>query len=399
MWRRYLFVNNPDGAKRVLVDNAHNYIKSDLARRLLEPGLGRGLLTSEGDTWRQHRRIMSPAFKHISRFAPQITEEITAMLARWDRLSPWESIEVTAQMMRLTLIIIARVMFSFDAEDDVAAIGASVNRYQVGFRLGLFDLVGLPGWLPRLGGMKATKALARIDPIITRLLARKPEEAGRDDLLAILLAARDAGSLTAAEVRDEAVTVFTAGHETTAQAMGWTWYLLSQSAEIEARLHDELDRVLRGRLPCFEDLAALPYSRMVIEEAMRLYPPAHTVSRQALAPDEIGGHVVPRDTIVLIVPWLLHRHRSLWEDPGVFDPERFRPERVAARPRFAYLPFGAGPRICIGASFAMMEAILILASVAQRYQLRLVPNHKVEPVGLITLRPRNGLVMRLQRRQ
>jgi cytochrome P450 len=189
-----------------------------------------------------------------------------------------------------------------------------------------------------------------------------------------------------------------AGHETTAQALAWTWYLLSQHPQAEAKLHEELANVLAGRTPRHEDLADLRYTRMVIEESMRLYPPAHTLAHQSVAPDELLGHRIPAGATVLIVPWLLHRKPSLWENPDRFEPERFLPERSAARPRFAYIPFGDGPRVCIGAAFAMEEALLVLAMIAQRYRLHLKPGHPVEPQGLITLRPRYGLRMLLERR-
>jgi cytochrome P450 len=204
--------------------------------------------------------------------------------------------------------------------------------------------------------------------------------------------------MTPKEVRDQVVTIFMAGHETTSQALSWTWYLLSQHPTAEAKLHAELTAVLGGRTPRYDDLANLPYARMVIEESMRLYPPAHTLAREPVVADEILGHRVPAGAAILIVPWLLHRKPSLWENPDRFDPERFAPERASARPRFAYIPFGAGPRICIGAAFAMAEATLILATIAQRYRLHLKPGHPVEPQGLITLRPRYGLRMQLERR-
>jgi cytochrome P450 len=384
----------------VLVDNADNYTKSDLARHLLEPGLGRGLLTSEGEAWRRHRRLMTPAFRQIARFAPIMTQATEAILAGWDARASDAPVEITGEMMRLTLAIIARAMFSFETDSDVAAIDASINAYQHGVRLGFLDYIGSPAWLPRPGTWRARRALRGMDAVIVRLLQRQlPPSADPDDLLTILLAARYSGELTPREVRDEVVTIFTAGHETTAQAVSWAWCLLAQHPEAEAALHDELSRVLGGRTPGFDDLAALPYTRMVVEETMRLRPPAHTLSRQAVAADVVGGHAVPAGGTVLIVPWVLHRHRRWWDDPERFDPERFTAERSAARPRFAYLPFGAGPRICIGASFAMMEAVLILATVAQRYRLSLSPGQTVEPVGLITLRPRHGLPMQLKRRQ
>jgi len=215
-------------------------------------------------------------------------------------------------------------------------------------------------------------------------------------LLARLIAARDeqtGGGMTAQEVRDHVITIFMAGHETTAMAMTWIWYLLSQHAAEEAKLHAELAAVLGGRTPDSEDLSKLTYTKMVIEESMRLYPPVHTMAREALGDDTLVGRHVPKGSTVLISPWVLHRHRHLWHDPGRFDPERFAPEQSAARARFSYLPFGGGRRICIGAAFATAEATFLLATIAQRFRLRLVPGHPVEPQGLITLRARHGMKM------
>ena len=251
---------------------------------------------------------------------------------------------------------------------------------------------------------EAIGAFDEFDKSVDRLLSTRGRELNAEpkDLLDRLVAARDTetgGGMTAKEVRDQVVTIFMAGHETTAQALAWTWYLLSLHPQAEAKLHAELSTVLAGRTPRYDDLASLRYTRMVIEESMRLYPPAHTMAREPIAADHILGHRIPVGALVLIVPWLLHRKPSLWEQPHCFDPERFSSERVFARPRFAYIPFGAGQRICIGAAFAMTEAMLILAMIAQRYRLRLKRGHPVEPQGLITLRPRYGLRMTLQRRQ
>jgi cytochrome P450 len=243
--------------------------------------------------------------------------------------------------------------------------------------------------------------LAETDAIIAALIARRREAADLgSDLLAMLMAEPegDDAPLTPREIRDQVATIFTAGHETTGNALTWTWYLLALHPAVEALLHDELDRVLGNRLPGFDDIARLPYARMVLEESMRLYPPAHTMSRTAIGEDRMAGCRVPRGSTVLIVPWLLHRHRRLWPNPDAFEPERMAPEPAAARPRFAYIPFGAGPRICIGASLAMTEAVLILATVAQHWRLRLVEGQQIEPVGLITLRPRHKIAMRLEHR-
>jgi cytochrome P450 len=406
LWRRTFIINEPGAIRHVLLDNAANYTKSEVSRRLLEPGLGRGLLTSEGETWRRHRRIMAPAFdpRSIAGYAPIMTDVTEALLAKWDALPAPRELDVAAEMMQATLHIISRAMFSSDSEEIVDAVESGVNQYQTSVRPRLLDFLHFPEWFTNLVSPLPTRGIFdEFDRKVDRLLTERGRapDAEPKDLLARLIAARDnetGGGMTAKEVRDQVVTIFMAGHETTAQALSWTWYLLSQHPAIETKLHDELAAVLGDRTPRYEDIGKLRYTRMVIEESMRLYPPAHTMSRSPIAADEVLGQRIPARAEVLIVPWLLHRKPSLWENPDRFDPERFAPERAAARPRFAYIPFGGGPRICIGAAFAMAEAMLILATIAQRYQLRLKPGFPVEPQGLITLRPRNGLRMFLTRR-
>jgi cytochrome P450 len=402
LWRRRFIINEPNAIRYILLDNAANYTKSELTRRLLEPGLGRGLLTSEGETWRRHRRIMAPAFdpRSMSVYAPIITDVTAELLSRWNALPESSELDVSAAMMHTTLHVISRTMFSADSDKIVDIVERSVEQYQKNVRPSLFDLLGLPEWLAKLFSprQRAAAALTEFDEAVDRLLDNRAGErhAERKDLLARLVAARDTETdrgMTAKEVRDEVVTIFMAGHETTAQALTWTWYLLALHPAARAKLHDELNTVLGGRTPQYDDIAKLRYTRMVIEEAMRLYPPAHTMARQPISADTILGHRIPAGSVVLIVPWLLHRKSSLWEEPNRFIPERF----AVDPPRFTYIPFGAGQRICIGAAFAMTEAVLILAMVAQRYRLRLKPGHPVEPQGLITLRPRYGLRMTLER--
>jgi len=406
LWRRTFIINEPGAIRHVLLDNASNYIKTELTRRLLEPGIGRGLLTTEGETWRRHRRIMAPSFdpRSVAGYAPIMTEVSQELIDEWDALADGSEVDAAAAMMHATLHIISRAMFSADSDEIVDVVERGVNQYQANVRPHLVDLLNLPRWLARLiSPMHAAGIFNEFDKSVDRLLnerGRSPD-AEPKDLLARLIAARDdetGGGMTAKEVRDQVVTIFMAGHETTAQTMSWTWYLLSQHPAVEAKLHEELATVLRGRTPRSEDLSNLRYTRMVIDEAMRLYPPAHTLSRAPLTADEVLGERIPAGATVLIVPWMLHRKPSLWERADRFEPERFAPERAASRPRFAYIPFGAGPRICIGAAFALAEATLILATIAQRYRLHLKPGFPVEPQGLITLRPRYGLRMLLERR-
>jgi cytochrome P450 len=403
LWRHRVILNEPSAIRHVLLDNAENYRKSELTRRLLEPGLGRGLLTSEGEIWRRHRRIMAPAFdrRSIESYAPIITGVTGDLLREWDGLPNASEVDVAAAMMHTTLHIISRAMFSTNSDEIVEVVERGVERYQKSVRPSLLDLLGFPAWFSQLFSQRRRTAavFTEFDKTVDQLIANRVPESGAEpsDLLARLVAARDTesnGGMTAKEVRDEVVTIFMAGHETTAQALAWTWYLLSLHPLVEAKLHDELRKVLNGRPPQYEDMPNLQYTRMVIEESMRLYPPAHTIAREPIAADYILGHRIPASAIVLIVPWLLHRKASLWNDPHRFDPDRFSIEPA----RFTYIPFGAGQRICIGAAFAMTEAILILAMVAQRYRLRLKPDHQIEPQGLITLRPRYGLPMQIEQR-
>ena len=406
-WRRTFFVNEPNAIKHILLDNAANYAKTEITRRLLEPGLGRGLLTSEGDTWRRHRRIMAPSFDHrsIVAYAPLMTEIAEDLAAQWDTLPAGGEVDVAAAMMHATLHIISRTMFSSDSDEIVDIVERGVEHYQSEIRPGLIDLLELPQWLSRLTSWRRPeRVFSEFDKMIDRLLTargRAGDGEAPKDLLARLLAARDeetGSGMTMQEVRNQVVTIFMAGHETTALALTWTWYLLSQHPAAQAKLHAELAAVLGGRTPRHEDLGKLRYTRMVLEESMRLYPPAHTLSRAALDDDEVLGRRIPARAQILIVPWLLHRNPKLWDRPGEFDPERFAPERAGSRHRFAYIPFGAGQRICIGAAFAMAEAMLLLATIAQRYRLRLKPGFPVEPQGLITLRARHGMRMILERR-
>jgi len=404
MFGRQLFVVNDLAAiKHVLIDNAANYRKTEITRRILEPGLGKGLITSEGETWRQHRRTMSPSFDHrsIAAYTPIMTGAAEELLVQWSKVPVGTGIDVSTAMMEVTLNIISRTMFSNDSDDIVQIMARSAGRYQVEMRPNIFDMLGWPKWLaglPRSG--VALRTLGEFDKVIDRLIEERARDPGSHpkDLLARLIAARDehgGGGMSAQEVRDQVITIFLAGHETTAMAMTWTWFLLSQHPAEEAKLHAELDAVLGGRAPVHDDLPKLVYTRMVIEESMRIYPPVHTMARQAIAEDTLVGRRIPKGSTVMIVPWLLHRHTKHWENPGRFDPERFSAERASARARFSYLPFGGGKRICIGAAFALAEATILLATLAQRCSLRMVPGHPVEPQGLITLRARHGMKMLL----
>ena len=351
LWRRMFVINQPEAIRDVLLDNAANYTKSEVGLRVLEPALGRGLLTSEGETWRRHRRIMAPAFdpRSIAGYAPIMTEVTHALLAKWDVIAEPREADVAAAMMHATLHIISRAMFSSDSDEIVDVVQADVNLYQSKVRPSLADFLHLPQWLARLIAPFPTSGIFdEFDIKVGKLLTERGRtpKAEPKDLLARLISARDSetgGSMTAKEVRDQVVTIFMAGHETTAQALSWTFYLLSQHPDVEGKLHDELATVLGGRTPRYEDLARLRYTRMVIEELMRLFPPAHIISRQPVADDEILGHRIPAGSEVMPLTVAAAPQTSTLGDPACFDPERFAPERAARRPRFAYVPFGAGP--------------------------------------------------------
>lgn len=405
---RTYIVNEPAGVKHVLLDNESNYVKAAIEHRILGAALGNGLITSEGDTWRTHRRMMAPFFDHrsVQIYAPVMTDAADQLRARWTSKPDGAVIDVADDMMHLTLEIISRCMFSSDSDGIAEVVGESSERYQNSMMLSLLDF--LPGLNRAWGKYKTAQGkriLRDVDAIIYRLISSRSQQNSaltHDDLLQQLVSSQDAetGSrMSATDVRDQIFTIFMAGHETTSLALMWTWYLLSQHPAEEEKLYEELAKVLAGRPPTYADLAYLPYTRMVIQESMRLYPPVHSLAwREALKDDEICGKTIPKGSTVAIVPWVLHRHHSFWIEPDRFLPERFAPHASAKPDRFSYLPFGFGPRVCIGAAFAMTEAMICLATLAQHYRLRLLAGHPVETQSLITLRARYGMKMVLERR-
>jgi cytochrome P450 len=392
----------------VLVDNVANYPKAEQQQRFFRALFGEGLLGTDGELWRRHRRIMAPAFdpRSVSSYGSAITRACEGFYPQWDATPEGAVTDVGADMSRLTLRIIAGTMFSADTDE---VIGLVADTMKGGFEFSDFnilDILPIVGpWRMRRRERRMAEQFRPLDTAINRMIAARREapDGAAADLLGRLITARGEsgdGALSEREIRDQVITIFIAGHETTAQALSWTWYLLSQHPAVEARLYAELDEVLRGRTPTQADLPKLDYAKRVIEESMRIYPTAPAISnRVAHADDEICGVKVKKGTSIAIAPWLLHHHNRLWDDPNRFDPDRFLPERSVGRHRFAYLPFGGGPRVCIGQVLAMNEAVLILASLAQRYQLRLAPGEVVQPQAGITLRPKYGLKMTLRRRR
>jgi cytochrome P450 len=405
---RVLMVNEPEGVRRVLLDNVANYPKEKLGDEFFTAMFGEGLLSAPPAKWRIHRKVMAPSFgtRWVDSYAPAMVESTLAFAQHWDVLAEAAEIDIAAEMNVLTLKIICRTMFSSDAEELAAHASDALEFAQKSMEFGLLDILPLIG-PPRIKhAQDAIRARFKsMDAAIYRLIGEREQirDEAPKDFLTRLVAAKDPDDgvgLSAAEVRDEVITIFMAGHETTAVTMTWVWYLLSQHPAEEAELHKELDTVLGGRAPTVEDLPNLPYTRMVIEEAMRVYPPAPGLSmRVAKEADELCGFKVTPGLQVIVSPWILHRHRRLWDDPERFDPTRFSKELSDKRPRFAYLPFGGGPRICIGATLAMTEAILILAVLAQRFRLRLKERQEIKLQARITLRPKNGLKTILQHRR
>lgn len=397
---KLLIVSDPEGVRRVLLDNVANYPKAEIQRRFASLALGDGLLLSEGATWRAHRRIMASAFepRRVDVYAPIAERWAQAWIARWREHPSGHPVDMIAEMSALTLGVVSEAMFSTRDAGLRAMVGGAMGD-ALALRPNLLALLpGVPGRLAR-GSIerRAARAFAAMDAAVHDLIAARAQASDPpDDLLTRLVRARDpegGEAMTPAEVRDQVVTIFLAGHETTSLALAWTFYVLSQRPEAEARLRAELETVLGGRAPTAADLPRLRYTRAVIEEAMRLYPPlASLFARQAVAADEICGHVVPPGRMVIVSPWIIHRHRGLWDQPEAFRPERFLD---GSPPRFAYMPFGAGPRICLGAAFAMMEATLLLAALAQHFDPRLAEGPPVELRHRATLRPERPLMMTL----
>ncbi len=397
---RALLLAHPEHIGRVLHDNHRNYDKHNVDYAVLRRLLGNGLLTSDGEFWRRQRRLMAPMFhrQRVAGFCNLMVNSTLEMLERWDPMArSGESFDIAAEMTRLTLPIVAKALFSADVSDDAEAIGAALT--EVNRQLGEFSLLDMFWMIPTPRKRRFRAAVQTLDEVVGKIIdARRRATHRNEDLLSMLLDAVDeetSKGMTPRQVRDEVLTVLLAGHETTANALAWTWYLLARNLAAENKLHDEIASTLGERAPGAPDLPQLRYTRMVIEESMRLYPPAWAISRNAIGEDEIGGYPVRPRTNIIICSFVTHRHPSFWEEPERFDPERFSSERSQRRPDFAYLPFGGGPRICIGNAFATTEAQLVVATIAQRYRLRLVPGHPVELHPLITLRPRHGIRMTL----
>ena len=402
-------IRHPDAIQHVLRGQAQRYRKGNLFRSIASIQ-GQGLLTSEGDFWRQQRQLMQPVFRqrHVHGFAEMVIEEGQALMYGWRQAAQTgEPVNVTAWLHRLAFRVVGRALLGLHPEalDPIArqieVIAAPLMQHLASGRARHSSKWS---WLPTPRMRRFRRALHAYHHIAQHIADMRrqtlsPDHAADTDLLARLIRAHDTGAaLTSKQLRDEIITFIGAGVETSATALSWAWYLLAQHPEVIQRLQAEIDGYLEGRAPAFSDLDKLPYSRMILDETMRLYPPSAVLPRQANMADHIGAYAVPKDALVLMSQYVTHRHPDFWPDPERFHPERFTPDRVAKRHRFAYFPFGAGPRVCIGKSLALLEMQMTLVLIAQTYHLKLIPDRPVQPALGATLHPRGGLWMTVHER-
>lgn len=396
-----VLLTNPDNIRDVLITHNKQFMKGEGLQRAKKL-LGEGLLTSEGEFHLRQRRLAQPAFhrQRIAAYATTMVDYAERLSEGWQ---PGEERDIAREMMRLTLAIAGKTLFDADVETEADEIGDALSE-----TMEMFNYLTLPFFqileklpLPVMKRFKAARQ--RLDETIYRMI-RERRESGEDrgDLLSMLIQARDTEGdgtgMTDAQLRDEAMTIFLAGHETTANALAWTWYLLSQNPEAEAKLHAEIDEVLAGRAATAEDYPRLKYAEMVFAEAMRMYPPAWVIGRRVLNDYRINEYQIPDRSIILMSQYVSHHNPKYFPEPDRFDPERWTPEAREARPKFSYFPFGGGPRLCIGESFAWMEGVLVMATLARKWRMQLAPNHRVELQPLVTLRPKHGMKMKLELR-
>ena len=395
-------LNHPDLARQILVEQPEKFHKARLIKRAFQPFAGEGLVTSDGALWKRQRKLIQPAFHHghLSGYAAVMVEYAVGMA---ETFREGATLDVDAAMTTLTLRIVVKTLFGGDVTRKSEEVGRLMMAVLEAANQRLNSAIQLPSWVPTARNLREKRALARLDDILRGLIAARRASGNlTSDLLSVLLRATDDDSgsgMSDQQLRDEMMTLFLAGHETTAMALTWTWFLLSQHPDVEARLRAELERALHGRVPAVPDLPNLPYTDMIVREAMRLYPPAAGFAREPIEDVTIGGYTVPKGSLVTVNTYALHRDPRFFEEPQRFNPERFAPGWEDRIPRYAYLPFGGGPRVCIGNGFALMEARLILATVAQRWRMTLEPGQTVVPVQLVTTRPKNGLRMKLERRE
>jgi cytochrome P450 len=397
--RHIYFLNHPDLIEHVLVTNYQSFIKGEALqsnRRIF----GNGLLTNDGDSWLQQRHLIQPAFHRdrIESYGDTMVAYTERMMAAWH---DGDVRDIHRDMMRLALEIVAKVLFNVEVTADTDRIAGALNTFmELGSR-GRMLLPPILRLLPTADNFRYRRAARQLDDIVYGLIHRRRSDGEiADDLLSGLLQAQAIGrrAMSDEQLRDEVMTLLLAGHETTAVSLSWTWYLLAQYPEVEKKLCSELRAVLNGRSPRVQDLSRLPYTERVVKEAMRLYPPAWAIVRNSLKDCDLGGYRVPAGATVMMSQWVMHRDPRYYDQPEQFNPDRWLEARVKGASKFTYFPFGGGPRTCIGASFATMEGVLVLAAIAQSYQVRVVQDFPVEPLPTITLRPRRGIKVVLTRR-
>lgn len=391
-FRHAYFLNHPEYIREVLTGQPEKFHKGPGLKRSTRNSIGQGLLTSEGDLHRRQRKLMQPAF-HATRIAAygQVMVNYTGRLVESWR--DGQELDLHHEMMTLTRDIVAKTLFDADVTRDGDAIAEAITVGLETVNRRIIMPLHLPDWLPTPSNRQRKAAQALIDSLIMDMIEqRRASGEDRGDLLSMLVLAMDeTGGMSARQAHDEALTLFIAGHETTANALAWTWYLLACHPEVEAKLHAELDSALGGRAPTVADLERLPYTEMIIKESMRLYPPAWVQSREAIADVQIGGHHIPKGSILLMSQYAMHRNPRYFDAPERFIPERWADDFEKRLPKGAYFPFGGGPRVCIGQAFALMEARLALATIAQRYRFALLPDQEIVPEPMITLRPKYGI--------
>jgi cytochrome P450 len=394
-------VSSAPFAQSVLVEQADEYIKSR-GLQLTRPLLGNGLLTSEHEFHRRQRKLISPGFQHrrVGSYADIMASYSEAAHANW---RDGETVDVSSAMMKLTLAIAGKTMFNADLEHEASELGEALTTANRHVNAQIASMVPIPLSWPTPSNRRVRKAIARLDQTVYRMIAER-RASGNDpgDILSMLLAAEDEGNgsrMTDLEVRDETMTLFLAGHETTSNALSWTFYLLSRHPEAYARLRAEVDHALGGRTPTMQDLVRLPYTMQVFKESMRLYPPAYIIGREAVREVTIGPHKLPAGSTVFINIYGMHRRAEYFPDPEKFDPNRFRPELEKQMVRSSFIPFSTGPRNCIGSQFALLEGHILLAALAQRVTFEATSERVVVPEPLITLRPREGIPLRVRRRK
>jgi cytochrome P450 len=396
---RVYLISHPDYVRHILVKNAANYWKGPILRgvKLI---IGEGLFASDGALWKRQRRLMSPTFSHqrLRGMVTVMTDVISESMARWRGKSErGESVDLLEEMIPININILLKTIFGTGISYKEARAIRKASDVIFNHSEKLVFTFFVPMSIPRPGHRRFVKALAFLDRVVDRVIAerrRHLEDTG--DALSTLLLARDeetGEAMDDRQIRDEVMSIFLAGYESTAAALAWAWYLLSQHPAVEEKLMAELDAVLGGRVPTFEDLPKLKYTRMVVDETLRLYPPFPTFFRTSYGSDRLGDYELPSNAAIILSPYVTHRNPQYWEDAGRFDPERFTPERVTERQSRAYYPFGMGQRLCIGSSLSLLEQQLIIAMVAQQYQRRLTPGYVLEPHYDIALRPRNGVPM------